>query len=162
MIVLISGLPATGKTTLAQTISQQRAWPVLGKDMVKEELAAHIAVHDRLDSRRLGILAEEILLRVATVYAEQGLNCIIESTFRPEFIHDHLSRLASLTALSVIVVQCERETMLARFVARETRDRVHYDVDVLDELRSMNEISVELFKAYTEDVTIKNTSTAEV
>ncbi len=160
MIILISGLPASGKTTLAQTIAQQRAWPVLGKDMVKEELAAHIAVHDRSDSKRLGILAEEILLRVATVYAEQGLNCIVESTFRPEFIHDHLSHLASLTALSVIVVQCERETMLARFVARETRDRVHYDDDVLDELRSMNEISVDLFKVYTDDISVVNTTNA--
>ena len=160
MIILISGLPASGKTTLAQTIAKQRAWPVLGKDMVKEELAAHIAVHDRSDSKRLGILSEEILLRVAIAYAEQGLNCIIESTFRPEFIHDHLSRLASLTALSVIVVQCERETMLARFVARETRDRVHYDDDVLEELRSMNEISVDLFKVYTDDISVVNTTNA--
>lgn len=160
MIILISGLPASGKTTLAQTIALQRSWPVLGKDMVKEELAAHIAVNDRSDSKRLGILAEEILLRVATAYAEQGLNCIVESTFRPEFIHDHLSRLASLTALSVIVVQCERETMLARFVARETRDRVHYDDDVLEELRSMNEISVDLFKVYTDDISVVNTTNA--
>lgn len=134
---------------------------MLGKDVIKEELAGHIAAVDRSDSKRLGILAEEILLRVATVYTEQGLNCIVESTFRPEFIHDHLARLAALTSLSVIVVQCEREMLLERFASRAQRDHVHYDDDVFEELRSMNEISVDLFRAITDDVTVINTTTFE-
>lgn len=158
MIILITGLPASGKTTLARTIAEQRGWPVLGKDVIKVELASHIATVDRSDSKRMGILAEEILLRVATVYAEQGLDCIVESTFRPEFIHDHLEHLAALTSLSVIVVQCDHQTLLERFASRATRDSVHYDNVVFEELRSMNEISVDVFKEYTDDVTVVNTT----
>jgi predicted kinase len=158
MIILITGLPSTGKTTLARTISEQRGWPVLGKDEIKEELANHVVAKDRSDSKRLGILAEEILLRVATGYAEQGLDCIVESTFRPEFIHDHLARLAALTSLSVIIVQCDRETLIERFASRATRDPVHNDEIVFEELRSMHEIDAECFRAVTDDVTIMNTT----
>ena len=38
MLLLVHGLPATGKTTLAQWLSRELGWPAIHKDAIKEIL----------------------------------------------------------------------------------------------------------------------------
>jgi predicted kinase len=53
-MVLVTGPPASGKTTLARPLASHLGLPLLGKDTIKEALFDALGVGDRAWSRRLG------------------------------------------------------------------------------------------------------------
>ncbi len=52
-VLLVTGLPATGKTTLARALAHALVLPVLAKDQIKEPLLELLGAADRAASRRL-------------------------------------------------------------------------------------------------------------
>lgn len=52
-LILVTGLPGTGKSTLARVLARHFAVPLIGKDAIKEPLFDVIGALDRHDSRRL-------------------------------------------------------------------------------------------------------------
>jgi len=52
--VLVNGIPASGKSTVARAISKARGWPLLTLDTVKEAFFAHLGTGDRAYNRTLG------------------------------------------------------------------------------------------------------------
>jgi predicted kinase len=60
-LILVTGPPASGKTTLAQPLARQLGVPLLGKDTVKEALFDTLGTGDRAWSRRLGAPARACL-----------------------------------------------------------------------------------------------------
>jgi len=61
MFVIVNGLPASGKTTLAQAVGSLLEWPVLSKDVIKDALRDHFGARNREESRRLGRAAVDIM-----------------------------------------------------------------------------------------------------
>jgi predicted kinase len=81
-VVVVSGLPCSGKTTLLAALRAQLAWPALAKDEYKELLFANLGSGDRAWSRRLGAAAYAVLFAQAEQLVRCGLSCIIEGNFR--------------------------------------------------------------------------------
>jgi glucokinase len=52
--VLVNGIPASGKSTVARAISQAKGWPLLTLDTIKEVFFAHLGTGDRNYNRLLG------------------------------------------------------------------------------------------------------------
>ena len=52
--VLVNGVPASGKSTVARAISGRYNWPVFALDTVKEPFFAEIGTGDRDYNRKLG------------------------------------------------------------------------------------------------------------
>ena len=52
-VFLVTGLPATGKTTLARALAHALAAPLLSKDCIKEPLLEVLGAPDAHTSRRL-------------------------------------------------------------------------------------------------------------
>jgi predicted kinase len=61
-LVLVTGPPASGKTTLARPLAGHLGLPLLGKDTIKEALFDTLGVGDRVWSRRLGAASYQVLL----------------------------------------------------------------------------------------------------
>ena len=45
--VLVNGVPASGKSSIARLVSGATGWPLLGLDTIKEALFAHLGMGDR-------------------------------------------------------------------------------------------------------------------
>ena len=114
-IVLVTGAPGAGKSTLAGPLSEELRFPLLAKDHIKETL------HDSLDapadlasSRRLGAAAMRLLWSLAAWCPE----AVLEANFLPR----HPDTRPHLDALAATVVEvhcaCPPEEAARRYAAR--------------------------------------------
>src|SRR5688500_5640391 len=64
-LIIVNGLPATGKTTLSIQLADALGLALFSKDMFKEILFDTLGWSDRAWSRRLGVASIALLVRVA-------------------------------------------------------------------------------------------------
>jgi predicted kinase len=141
LLIIISGLPCTGKTSLARLVAREFGLPLLHKDGIKERLFDTLGWHDREWSRTLGGATYELLFYFLEVQLAAGCSCIIESNFYP----DHTARFQTLQAQHgftplQIVCHTEGTVLFRRFQQRaESGERHPGHVDQLnyDELRPL-------------------------
>ncbi len=60
-LLLVTGPPAAGKTTIAAALAERLDLPLLAKDTLKEALAGPLGVIEQAGSRRLGAAVFELL-----------------------------------------------------------------------------------------------------
>jgi predicted kinase len=102
-LVIVCGLPATGKSSLAETLRDELGWPLFAKDHFKELLydAANtdedIPEATRTESMEKSQESIALLYAIAYEVLRAGVSCIIEANFRP-----HLARadMAPLLAMA--------------------------------------------------------------
>ena len=87
--VVVSGAPASGKSTLARRLAPTLGLPLLAKDTLKDGLLRVLEAPDVATSEQLGRASVEALLAVA---AEAG-SCLIESVWHRSRAVGQLSRL---------------------------------------------------------------------
>ena len=75
---MVSGPPASGKSTLAPTLAGELRLPLVAKDTIKDALMSVLPVPDVDASRQLGRAAVAAMLAVA---AESPCGAVIESNF---------------------------------------------------------------------------------
>ncbi len=115
-IVLVSGAPGAGKTTLAVPLAAELGFPLLSKDDFKETLwdALDLPSGDRTWSRKVGGAAMEVLWTLAA----RCPSAVLEAPFRPESALER-GRLASLDAQFVEVhCSCSPAVAIRRYNAR--------------------------------------------
>ena len=121
--VVVSGPPASGKSTLAPELARHLGLPLLAKDTIKDALMDRLPVPNVEESRRIGEAAVAVMLAVA---AESPVGAVLESNFFRS------KAAADLGALPGVVVEvfcrCRREVAGARYRARAGSRRAgHFD-----------------------------------
>jgi predicted kinase len=123
LFVVVSGPPASGKSTVAPTLAAELRLPLVAKDTIKDALLRVLPVPDVAASRALGRASVVAMLAVA---AESPVGAVIESAF-------HRSRaVAEVAALPGRVVEvfcaCDPGVGAARYRARAgSRHTGHFD-----------------------------------
>ena len=115
-VVLISGSPAAGKTTLAWPLAERLRWPLITKDRIKETLYDSMkGVPNSLEeSRRFGAGAMETLWALAALCPR----VILEANFRPKSAYER-GRIADLGGRIVeLHCSCPKQEASRRFKAR--------------------------------------------
>ena len=119
-LVVISGLPASGKTTLGRALARRLALPLLDKDDILEGLFDSLGCDDREQRQRLSRASDDVLFGVA-----RTAGCAVLVNW-----WDHDAAPARLRAISesIVEVHCECAVELAaeRFAAR-SRHPGHLD-----------------------------------
>ncbi len=136
-LILITGLPATGKSSLAAILAARLELPQYGKDQFKEILFDTLGIGDRPWSRRLGVASIVLLFRVIEAELAAHKSCIVESNFSPELDTPRLMALCARYHVRVVQVVCNADgpVLLERFRARP-RHPGHLDQIVAVELEA--------------------------
>ncbi len=131
LFVIVSGPPASGKSTMAPAVARELSLPLIAKDTIKDALMSVLPVPDVEMSRQVGRGAVAAMLAVA---AESPVGAVIESNFYRSVAVDALRRLPGLVI--EVFCRCGRTTAAARYSARAgTRHAGHFDgVRSLEEL----------------------------
>jgi AAA domain len=81
-LILITGLPGTGKSTLARMIASRYGLPLICKDTIKEPLLDVIGASARAESRRLSDASFAVMFALARECLRAGTDLILEGNFR--------------------------------------------------------------------------------
>lgn len=135
-IILVNGVPASGKSTVAEILGRRLSMPILTLDTIKEAFFDHLGIGDRDYNRLLGKASYEAIFRSIAGFPD-GVGAIIDAwhKFQPtEVLQAHL-QLAS--AGPVIEVWCHAPpaTVAGRYRARaDVRHKGHLPASYADEL----------------------------
>lgn len=126
-IVLITGHPATGKTTLAHNLTQELRLPLIWKDQIKETLLNVLGSSTDEWSRKLSTVAWTLLYQQVENLIKTDISHIIESNFDPVYANSYWQSLTQKYKFHLIQVRCETEpeTLLKRYIQRIHQENRH-------------------------------------
>jgi predicted kinase len=126
LLIVVTGPPASGKTTVAEELARRLEVAFLSKDTFKEVLYEHVGSGDDLEPT-VDAAALAALLRLAAAQLSAGLAFIVESNFDSRYDPGPLAALADQHDARLVQVYCSRpiESLLARFAERAASDERH-------------------------------------
>jgi len=143
-LLLISGLPCTGKTTLASKLADSLHWPWWSKDDVKELLFDSFGWGERATSENYSQVSNLLIIQFTDKLLRSGKSVIIESNFRRSNEINAIRLLKQHYGVKIIEIYCTApdEIILQRFTDRvqnRSRHPGHVDDKYLIELRDVLE-----------------------
>ena len=84
LLIVISGPPCSGKTTLGLHLAKEFHLPCIGRDDLKESLFDSLGWSDREWSRRLGRASYQLLYLIIEKLVSAQVTCIVESNFNAQ------------------------------------------------------------------------------
>jgi predicted kinase len=143
-IILVSGAPASGKTTVARALAEVLGFPLFSKDTIKESLFESLGNHlaSSVGSpAELSSLLSSAAIDVLWSLAPCCRQVILEANFRPKSQHER-ERFAALEGRKLeVYCHCTPEEAARRFRERATTARHH-------PAHSMKTISRELLEEF--------------
>lgn len=149
IIIIISGPPGTGKTTLGRRIAEEFHLLFVNKDDIKELLFNTLGIKDREWSKQLGISSYRLLYYFIESILKAGNSLIVESNFKDEYDSGQLQKLIKDYGFTPLQVQCKTngELLFERFKKRsESEERHPGHVDHLNFSEFKEELLVGSYK----------------
>lgn len=140
--ILVTGIPAAGKSTMAEAMSERLKLPVISKDTIKELLFDYVGFQSRSEKVNLGIASMEIMYYFAGQLMKAGQPFILENNF--EYSSEHgiknLLEKYQYSALTITLTG-DYKVIYQRFLERESspdRHRGHVVNDCYPEKKENN------------------------
>ena len=135
--ILVNGVPASGKSTVARRIAADLSLPLLALDTVKEALFAELGTGDRLHNRRFGVASYRVIWALVAALPEHAA-VVVDAWFGFQplaLLQGHLAS-AGVGRLAEVWCQAPPEVTAQRFAERARERHVgHLGLDYVPELR---------------------------
>ena len=117
--VLVNGIPASGKSTVARGIAERLRCPLMTLDTVKDPLFEHFGIGDREHNRKLGRASYAVIFNAIGDWPDASC-VVIDAWFGfqpPEVLDRHLAT-AGLGRLAEVWCHAPAEVLADRYRAR--------------------------------------------
>ena len=124
--ILVTGIPAAGKSTMAEALSERLKLPVISKDTIKELLFDNVGFQSRAEKVKLGIASMEIMYYAAGQLIKAGQPFILENNFEysSEQGMKNLLEKYQYSALTITLTG-DYKVIYQRFLERESSPDRH-------------------------------------
>lgn len=124
-LIIVTGAPATGKSTLAHRLADTYKLPLFTKDGFKENLADSLnrPMEIRMAewSNLLGASSYQLIYHVMGVMLQAGQSLIVEANFHPAIANAVLRGILDSYPNRVIQISCRAD---AEVIAQRFRERI--------------------------------------
>ena len=148
--ILVTGIPAAGKSTMAKVMSEKLKLPVISKDTIKELLFDNVGFQSRAEKVKLGIASMEIMYYVAGQLMKAEQPFILENNF--EYSSEQgIKSLLEKYQYSVLTITLtgDYKVIYQRFLERENSPDRHRGHIVNDCYPEKKENNMKILKAKT-------------
>lgn len=131
-LVIINGLPATGKTWLANKISTELSLPLISKDPIKVEILKQLGMRDRAWDIQIGITSVKLQLQMASEFLSKGVSLIIESNYKQAYDAAMINEVINSTQCDCLQLFCDArgEILAERYAQRVYRGERPKELDI--------------------------------
>lgn len=125
-LIIIAGMPASGKSTYAKKLSRAIGYPIIEKDNIKEELFDTLGFTCYAEKRQHDVAATAVLLRVADDMLSCGQSLIMVNNFRDD-AKDTLEKLINKYDCRCVIVFFggNSDVFYKRYVERDNAHARH-------------------------------------
>jgi predicted kinase len=148
-LIIISGLPGTGKTTLAKKISDKFNFPMISVDEIKEVMWNTMGHEFDFEfSDKIGRTSFELVFYYTEASLSKNISLVVEAHFNLEKNNERINKLKEKfkTNLLQIHCDCETEVLRKRFKERMEKDSYHkghkHVINLYGEDRVLNSLGI--------------------
>jgi predicted kinase len=140
-IVIVTGLPGTGKSSIGRHLAEDLGWPFISKDEFKERIFDGLGWSDQEWSHKVSATVHRIIDYLVDEELRAGHSFVLESNFKRDLDSERFEDLRSRFPVDVVQVICwaEGDVLFERYKKRmeEDDDRHPGHAERLDEAREM-------------------------
>jgi len=127
LLVIVTGLPCTGKTVLAHRLSAEIPLPIISKDDLKESLFDSLGWSDRDWSMKLGRATILLVYQLVETLLRTGVSTIAETYFHPDLAQAEFQAIQARAPFRPFVIECiaDGDVLWQRWQNRITRGERH-------------------------------------
>jgi predicted kinase len=126
-LVVITGHPGSGKSSIARELSDMFAIPYLSKDTLKEKMFDSLGTGDKEWSLKASAAAHRIMDEIVANHLAIGQSIIVESNFKAGIDSERFTAILSEHGANCLQILCEAdgEVLFKRWVERIEQSQRH-------------------------------------